>query len=153
MQNNDRTGLLGSPENAGLENGGPTKSVIFQSCIFSAPAYYWSVSIHAANAVEQVITNEETWQLKSRNIFNSCSKFKVSFSKFEPECIGGTHQTTCGAGLPESLQAKFASLPSRVSALLSSVLNVGLSTSSDDTNNIAKRAVRRSIMLADFVCR
>ena len=41
-----------------------------------------------------------------------------------------TDQRTCGAGFPVSLHAKFASLPSSVSALLSSVLNAGFSTSS-----------------------
>ena len=41
-----------------------------------------------------------------------------------------TDQRTCGAGFPVSLHAKVASLPSSVSALLSSVPNAGFSTSS-----------------------
>jgi len=46
---------------------------------------------------------------------------------------------TRGAGLPDNLQAKFASLPSSVSALLSSVLNVGFSNSSAETQTTPQR--------------
>ena len=87
--------------------------------------------------------SRSTWHGSKRNN----STLTVEQSSEVRSVVNRTDQVTCGPGFPDTLHAKLASLPSSVSALLSSVLNVGFSTSSINTTiayNITQSSVRET---------